>query len=78
MSLRDESLLRECLSAMPLGKYHTRDGHPYRLYRDGVLQFSIHTDHIYATKPGVTEGIQGCIAALVHLLNTREQTDIPR
>jgi len=66
----DEGLLRIYLSAMPLGKYHRSDAEPRWLFCDGkkVMLFD-------ADIPGA---MSGCIAALVHLLNTREQTEIPR
>jgi hypothetical protein len=71
----DEALLRIYLSAMPLGNYHTRDKHPSLLFRDGkpVLFVTKHSE--CNASPSIVEG---AVAALVHLLNTREQTEIPR
>lgn len=71
VSRHDEALLRIYLSAMPLGKYHTKDSHPYDLYRDGK-----HVAHIDSADSGRAQ--EGLVAALVHLLNTREQREIPR
>lgn len=70
----DEALLRIYLSAMPLGKYHKLDGTHRTLCCDGKAVAIIdcgNRDH-------ATERAEGLVAALVHLLNTREQTEIPR
>jgi hypothetical protein len=65
----DEALLRDCLSAMPLGKYHRLDTDPQAVYRDGMPVIVVH---------GPLAANGGLVAALVHLLNAREQTEIPR
>ena len=71
----DEALLRIYLSAMPLGKYHTNDDHPSRLLRNGEHVATIFAEERAADGRDLTAGL---VAALVHLLNAREQTEIPR
>lgn len=65
----DEALLRKCLEAMPLGKYHKLDTDPQTVYRDGMPVIVVH---------GPMAANQGLTSALVHLLNNREQTEIPQ
>lgn len=68
----DEALLRKCLSAMPLGKYHTKDTEPVTLFCDGEPVM-----YLGVAGPDLSVKVaEGCVAALVHLLNTREQTRI--
>lgn len=73
MSHYDEKLLRIYLSRMPLGNYHVRDDAPSALYRDGKpVLFLTKFEGCNATR----EITEGCVQALVHLLNSREQTEI--
>jgi len=70
----DEALLRIYLSAMPLGKYHTKDTDPVTLFCDGEPVM-----YLGVVGPNLSVKVaEGCVAALVHLLNTREQTEIPQ
>jgi len=71
----DEALLRIYLSAMPLGKYHAKHTNPSWLYCDGVAIALIDASTPYNKNIPRNEGL---VAALVHLLNAREQTEIPR
>lgn len=73
-SRHDDALLRIYLSAMPLGKYHTKDTDPVTLFCDGEPVM-----YLGVVGPNLSVKVaEGCVAALVHLLNTREQTEIPR
>lgn len=73
MSRYDEALLRIQLSNMPLGHYHAKDTPENVLYRDGIAVAIIDA----GTRTAVDgQKSAGLIAALVHLLNAREQTDI--
>ena len=60
---------------MPLGKYHAKDSAPNVLYRDEVAVAIIDAGSKAAADDAKSSGL---VAALVHLLNTREQTEIPR
>lgn len=66
----DEALLRIQLDSMPLGAYHLRDDYRNSVCLDGVPVLAI------AFRPGNAAAAEGCAAALVHLLNAREQTII--
>ena len=66
----DEALLRKYLSDMPLGKYHASDLDIGLLVRDKRV--------IVATIMAQDDIAKKLVAALVHLLNAREQTEIPR
>lgn len=63
----DEALLRIYLSNMPLGRYHCLDNDPQAVYRDEMPVLVVHAP--LAANAGI-------VAALVHLLNAREQTEI--
>ena len=60
----DPCLLRIYLDKMPPGRYHRRDDAPWALFRDGVMVCEI-------SRRGA-EPVDGLVAALVHILNTRK------